>query len=126
MSHQTVILPFRRDAPRLLRFHRAIDRLARWCLWRCPLVAVFFVLAAHLFPTPVWWRAFCDSIVAIAVALLFCSYGLGIATGAFVVERSHRWFERVGLLAGVLGGLALVAIGLVGAWMFFRSSVLGL
>jgi hypothetical protein len=126
MRHQSVILPLRRDMPKLLRFHRAIERLAGWCSWRCPLLALLLVMAAHLFPTPAWWRAACDTLAAFLVALLFCSYGLGIATTAVVVERPGRWFERIGLLAGVFGGIALMAIGLIGAWVFFRNSLLGL
>ena len=52
--------------------------------------------------------------------------GIGIAMGAFLVERPHKRFEGVGRLAGVLGGIAFAGIGLVGAWELFRSGIAGL
>ncbi len=126
MHDENIILPFRRGMPKLLRLHRAVERLASWCSWRCPLGAFVFIVAGNVFPTPAWWRATWYIAVAFFIALLFCSYGLVIAMGAFLVERPHKRFEGVGRLAGVLGGIAFAGIGLVGAWELFRSGIAGL
>ena len=125
MRDRSVILPPRRDMPKLSRLHRAIERLAGWCSWRVPLAAFVLVLAAHLVSTPTWWRLVCDALVAVAIALLFLSFGLSLAISAILVERRRNWIERGGIVAGVAGGTALVVIGLIGAWAFFSSSVRG-
>jgi predicted permease len=83
------------------------------------------VLAAHLFSTPSWWRLVCDALVAIAIALLFVSFGLSLALTAILVERRRNWIDRGGIVAGVAGGTALMIIGLIGAWAFLSSSVRG-
>jgi hypothetical protein len=116
----------RHDMPKLLRLQRVIERLSSWCSWRCPLGFLLLTLAGHFFHTPLWWRTTCDIIAVILFALIFFSYGFTIAIGAIVVERPRRWFESIGLSLGVLGGVAVVVLGIVGAWMFFRSFVLGL
>jgi hypothetical protein len=99
------------------------ERLAAWCSWRCPLFALVLVLAAHLFHTPTWWRWGCDAMVGLAIALLFCSFGLSFATTAVLVERRQTRMERVGLAAGVVGGAALVAVGLLGAWALMSGTI---
>lgn len=126
MAQENIVLPLRRDMPKLLRLDRAIERLASWCSWRCPLAGFLLVLVAHVYSTPRWWQVTCDGITTVLVALLFCSSGFSIAVGAILVQRPHRWFERFGLLLGVFAGVALAALGLLGAWAFFRSAVLGL
>ena len=125
MRDRSVILPLRRDMPKLSRLHRAIEKLAGWCSWRCPLAAFVLVVAAHVFSTPTWWRLACDALVAVAIALLFVSFGLSLAVSAILVERRRNWIERGGIVGGIAGGTALVVIGLVGAWAFFSSSVRG-
>lgn len=124
-DQQYCIMRMRRDMPKLLRLQRASVKLASWCSWRCPLFAFVLVLAAHGFSTPTWWQATSDALVALAVALLFCSSGLSLAAIALLVDRHHNWFERLGLVAGVAGGAALVMIGLIGAWALMSSSVGG-
>jgi len=89
------------------------------------LAALLLILAAHVFPAPTWWQTICDTAVAILLALLFCSFGSSMALAAILAERRDRWSEHVGRFLSVLGGVALAALGLVGAWMFFRSSVRG-
>jgi predicted permease len=84
------------------------------------------VFVAHLVATPSWWRLGCDALVAVAIALLFVSFGLSLALTAILVERRRNWMERGGIAAGVAGGMALVIIGLIGAWAFLSSSVRGL
>jgi hypothetical protein len=125
MRDRSVILTLRRDMPKVFRFHRASEKLAGWCSWRCPLFAFLLVLAAHLVPTPPWWRASCHVLVAISIALLFCSVGVSMAATAFLVERRRNWIERVGLVAGMVGGAALVVIGLIGGWALISRSVGG-
>ncbi len=126
MRHENIILPFRKDTPKLRRLHQVIERLASWCSWRCPLAALAMIIAGHLFSTPSWWWMLYDVVLAILIVLIFSSYGFTIAIGAIIVERPQRWFERVGLLFGVIAGLALVAIGLVGAWELLSSDILRL
>ena len=123
MRDEDIILPLRRDTPKLLRLHRSFERLAGWCSWRCPLAALLLAGAAHVLPTPPWGRAAGDTLAAAFVALLFGSSGSTVALGAVVVERPRRWFERVGPILGVLAGLGLAALGLVGAWAFLRSAL---
>ena len=125
MRDRSVILPLRRDMPKLSRLHRGIERLAGWCAWRCPLAAFLLVLAAHLVATPSWWRLVCDALVAVAIALLFVSFGLSLALTAILVERRRNWTERGGIAAGVAGGIALAIIGLIGAWAFLSGVVRG-
>src|SRR5262245_11727881 len=122
---EKVILPLRGDMPRLLRFHRAAERLASWCSWSCPLVSFLLLIAAHAFSAPFWWRAVCDSVVASLFALLFFSYGFSLASASILVKRPPNWFERLGLAAGIFGGVAFAALGITAAWIFFRKSVLG-
>ncbi len=116
MRDRSVVLPLRRDMPKLSRFHGASEKLASWCSWRCPLSAFLLILAAHLFRTPTWWRAGCNALAAISIAMLFCSFGLSMAATAILVERRRNWIERTGLVAGVVGGAALMIVGLIGAW----------
>jgi hypothetical protein len=84
------------------------------------------ILAAHLFPAPFWWQAICDTITAFLIALLFCSYGFGAALVAVLAKRPDRWFEHVGQIVSIFGGVAFAALGLLGVWIFFKSAVLGL
>ena len=126
MRDENIILPLRKDMPGLLRLHRSVERLASWCSWKCPLAAFFLIIAGNIFPTPAWWQATWYIAVAFLIALLFCSYGLAIAAGAVLVERPHTRFEAVGRLAGVFGGVAFAAIGLVGAWALVKSGISGL
>ena len=121
--HQKLMtLPFRRDLPRVRGLYRAISLFAGWCSWRCPLAALLLILAAHVFATPVWWRVICDIIVAIAMLLLFCSFGFSAALLAVLVERSDRWFEHISRYLSILGGLAFAAVGFVGVWAFLHSA----
>lgn len=126
MRRENIILPLRRDMPRLQRLHQAVERLAGLCSWRCPIAAFLLILSAHVFSTPTWWQMICDVLVAILIALLFCSYGFTIALGAVLVERPHRRFESVGRLLGVFGGVVLAALGVIGAWALVRSAIIGL
>ncbi len=126
MRHENIILPLRRDIPRLLRLHQAVERLAGLCSWRCPIAAFLLIMSAHVFSTPTWWQMICDILVAILMALLFCSYGFSIAVGAVLVERPHRRFESTGRLLGVLGGVVFAALGVIGAWALVRSAIIGL
>jgi hypothetical protein len=83
------------------------------------------VIAAHLYSAS-WWQAICYTATTLLLALLFCSIGLLLAMGAAIVRRTDRWFEHIGFLLGIIGGVAFIAVGLLGAWVFFRSAVLGL
>ena len=124
MRHESIILPF--SKARLLQLCRAVERLAGWCRWRCPLGVLLFILAGHLFHAPFWWRMTCDSFAAIFFVLIFFSYGFTIAIGAIIVKRPRRWFERIGMSFGVLGGVGIAALGIVGAWMLLKGSIHGL
>jgi hypothetical protein len=116
------MLPFRRDLPRVRRLYRTVSLVAGWCSWRCPLAALVLIVAAHTFPTPIWWRAICDILVAIAMLLIFCSFGFSAALLAVLVQRPDRWFEHVGRYLSILGGLAIAAVGFVGVWTFLISA----
>lgn len=115
------MLPFRRDLPKVRRLYRGISLVAGWCSWRCPLAVLVFLLAAHSFQAPIWWRAVCDILAAIPILLIFCSYGFSAALLAVLVERPDRWFEHIGRYLSILGGLAIAAVGLVGVWAFLSS-----
>ncbi len=124
-THTRVILPLREDLPRLRRLERAVSSVAGWCSWRCPLAGVLLVLGAHAFSAPTWWRVTCDTATAILIALLSGSYGLDLALTGALVQRPDRWFEHVGRLVSILGGVALAALGIFGAWMVLKSSIVG-
>ena len=83
------------------------------------------VIAAHLYSAS-WWQAVCYTMAAVLILLLFSSFGLCGSMTAMMVKRADRWFEHLGLVFGFIGGAALIAIGFVGAWMLFRSTVLSL
>jgi hypothetical protein len=83
------------------------------------------VIAAHLYSAS-WWQTICYTFTTALIALLFCSVGLYGALSSLTLKRADKWFERLGLFCGFAGGATLIILGLVGAWMFFRSAVLGL
>jgi len=116
------MLPLRRDLPRVRRLYRAVSLVAGWCSWRCPLVVFLFGLAVALFPRPLWWQVTCDTIIAISFVLLFGSFGFSAALGAVLAKRPDRWFEHVGQLLVIFGGLAFASIGLLGVWAFLSSA----
>lgn len=119
------MLPFRRDLPRVRRLYRAVSVVADWCSWRCPLAALLLTLAAHVLHTPTWWQVASDTITGVLIGFLFCAFGFKMTLIAVLVERPDRWYEHAGRFLSILGGLALVALGLIGAWMNFRSSFHG-
>lgn len=123
LAWEPVILPSR-GGGRLRRLDRAVGRLASWSSWRCPLGALVLVIGAQLSSSS-WWRVVCCTLATALVVLLFSSYGIAISLGSLTCQRPDRWFEKVFALCGVLGGAALMALGLAGAWAFLRSAVLG-
>jgi hypothetical protein len=113
---------------KFMRFYGLVERLASWCSWRCPLASFILVIAAHLHSAS-WWQKACYTLITALVALLFSSYGLCAALSSVDVHIVHKringLLEKIGLVSGLVGGTALIAIGLVGAWVFFKSAVLG-
>src|SRR5262245_46253778 len=101
---ERVIIPLRRDMPRLLRFHGVLDRLGNAsCCW-CPLFSLVLLLAAHTFAVPYWWQALCDAIIAALVGFLFVSNGLALAICSILLRRPDNGWQRIGLAAGLVGG----------------------
>lgn len=72
---------------------------------------------------PRWSQLVADVLVAVLILVLFCTYGASTALTAVAIQREHRWSERVGLFLGVLGGIALAALGIIGVCGFLRSII---
>src|SRR3954451_2213442 len=118
----SVILPLQSHS-RLSRTYSRVSSIAGWCSWRCPLAAFVLVLVAQLGST-LWLKTACYGLSALLIAALFCAAGAYIGLSSFLVRRSSAWLEQLGKWAGVLGGAALMVLGLVGGWLLFRSSIL--
>jgi hypothetical protein len=58
---------------------------------------------------------------AALIVLLSSSFGLSLAMTSTVIKRKGTWIEYLGLLSGILGGVALIVVGFVGAWMLVRD-----
>jgi hypothetical protein len=79
------------------------------------------IIAAQL-SSAFWWQAICYSLSAIVMALLFSSFGCALAS--ITLKRRAGWWETVGFVGGILGGVGLIAVGVLGRWALFRAMVL--
>jgi hypothetical protein len=53
-------------------------------------------------------------------ALLFSSLGCSLAPASITLQRGPGWFEAVGLIGGLLGGVGLIAVGDLGGGASFE------
>ncbi len=119
-----LVAPLHRSNATLRRWHRAAGRSAEWCLrWCTPAVLVAFV--AIQFSSQFWWRAIWFTLAATLALLVFSVPGAAIAATALIIRRENRWYEWFGILCGLLGGAGLIWVGCIGAWMLFKTGVLG-
>ena|SRR5579863_10508407 len=120
--HERIVAPLRRTSAIVLRLHVAMQAIASRCLRFCPAPAFVALIAAECSSNFIW-RAGCYTIAAILAFLVFAPMGFSFALTALLIDRPNKWYERVALLFGILGGIGLVAIGCLGAWGILRMLV---
>ena len=106
------------------RRHRAVVKAAEWCCRWCPLAALFTLVATR-FSSQFWWQAIWFTLTAVLILVLFGVPGAGLATASLIIRRENRWYRWFGILCYLLAAAGLIAVGCTGAWMLFKSAVLG-
>ena len=110
---------------RLLRVAQSASCFSSWCARRCPIGAFILVIAVHLFSAG-WWKVVCNTLIAIAVMLIFCAFGFSGVMDSLTVYRPKKWYEYLGKVLGAGIGVVLMFVGVLGGWTFFKVAVLGL